>query len=58
MSAVINHAKDLLVPAFPAAVNTHWETMNCFVWNVHERASEEREFVYELGTWRRFLRSQ
>jgi hypothetical protein len=53
-----------LVPAIPAAVNKHWETVNCLVWNEHKRASEEREFFYEiswiaeLGTWRRFLRSR
>jgi len=64
MSAVATHATALSVPAFPSAVDTHWETVTCEVWNQHERASEERELVYEiswipeLGTWRRFLRSQ
>jgi len=64
MSAVATHARALFVPAFPTAVDTHWETITCLVWNQHEHASEERELVYEigwipeLGTWRRFLRSQ
>lgn len=49
----------LLVPAFPAGVDSRWETENRPVWNEQEYASEERELVYEiswiveLGTWRR-----
>jgi len=64
MSAVANHARALFVPAFPPTAGTHWEAVTCTVWNQHEHASEERELVYEiswipeLGTWRRFLRSQ
>ena len=64
MSAATTDAKAVFVPAFPTAVGTHWETVTCMVWNQHEHASEEREFVYEiswipeLGTWRRFLQSQ
>jgi len=64
MSAVATPARALWFPAFPTAVDKHWETVTCLVWNLHEHANEEREFVYEfswipeLGTWRRFLRSQ
>lgn len=52
------------ISAFPVAVELYWEMESRFVWNEHERANEEREFVYEiswiteLGAWRRFLRSQ
>ena len=64
MSAVTIHASALFVRAFPTALDTHWETVTCLVWNQHEHGSEECELVYEiswipeLGTWRRFLRSQ
>lgn len=63
--SVMNHfseARD--IPAFPVAVELHWEIESRLVWNEHERANEERELVYEiswiteLGAWRRFLRSQ
>jgi hypothetical protein len=62
MSAVVSYVAPL-VPAFPTGVDMHWETENRIVWNEREHASEERELVYEiswiaeLGTWRRFLRS-
>jgi hypothetical protein len=64
MSATATFAEALPVPAFPAGVDTHWETENRMVWNERRHTSEEREFVYEvswiaeLGAWRRFLRSQ
>jgi hypothetical protein len=64
MSATAAFAEALGVPAFPAGVDTHWETKNRMVWNERQQASEEHEFVYEvswiaeLGAWRRFLRSQ
>ena len=64
MSAIATHARDLFVPAVPTGVDTHWETVTCLVWNQHQQADEKRELVYEiswipeLGTWRRFLRSQ
>ena len=63
MSAVVSYVASS-VPAFPAGVNTHWETENRTVWNEQAHASEERELVYEiswiaeLGVWRRFLKSQ
>jgi hypothetical protein len=52
------------VPAFPAGVNTRWETEHRMVWNEQQHTSEERELVYEisciaeLGAWRKFLRLQ
>ena len=64
MSSIVTSAAFLSVPAFPAAVEAHWETENRTVWNEVEHASEECELVYEiswiaeLGIWRRFLRSQ
>jgi len=64
MSALATHATALSMPAFPSAAGTHWETVTRLVWNDREHTSEERELVYEiswiaeLGTWRRFLRSQ
>jgi hypothetical protein len=63
MSAATGCIAALPVPAFPAAVEARWETENRTVWNELDRASEERELVYEiswiaeLGIWRRFLRS-
>jgi hypothetical protein len=64
MSAVATHATSFFLPAFSTALDTHWETVTCFVWNQREHAGEERELVYEISwipellTWRRFLRSQ
>jgi hypothetical protein len=64
MSAIATQATALSDPSFPSAVDTHWETVICSLWNQRERASEDYELVYEiswipeLGTWRRFLRSQ
>jgi len=63
MSAMATGTSLFSVPAFPTAVDAHWETENRSVWNEQEHASEERELVYEiswiaeLGIWRRFLRS-
>jgi hypothetical protein len=63
MSAMVSYVAPL-APAFPAGVDARWETENRTVWNEQERASEERELIYEiswiaeLGVWRRFLRSQ
>lgn len=51
------------VAAFPAGIDTHWETENRVVWNTQLGAAERQELVYEvkwveeLGAWRRFLRS-
>jgi hypothetical protein len=64
MSAGGTHAEAFPVAAFPAGLNAQWETEIRTVWNEREYTSEERELVYEiswiseLGTWRRFLRSQ
>jgi hypothetical protein len=64
MSAIVAYTADAVVPAFPAAVELHWEIENRVVWNEHGHTNEERELVYEiswieeLGAWRRFLRSQ
>ena len=64
MSAVGTHARALFVPTFLAAVDTHWETETCLLWNQHEDANEEHELVDEiswipeLGAWKRFLKSQ
>ena len=64
MSPIATSATFPAVPAFPAGIDSHWETQNRTVWNEQEHASEERELVYEiswiveLGVWRRFLRSQ
>jgi hypothetical protein len=63
MSVMVSYVAPL-VPAFPAGVDARCETENRTVWNEQERASEERELIYEiswiseLGVWRRFLRSQ
>lgn len=63
MSALSNSTVDP-VPAFPAAVDAHWETERRVVWDDKQYANEERELVYEIswipeiGVWRRFLRSQ
>jgi hypothetical protein len=64
MSAGAIHAEVLPVAAFPAGSELHWETENRIVWNEQQHTSQECELVYEiswiseLGTWRRFLRSQ
>jgi hypothetical protein len=64
MPAGSTHPEGFPVATLPAGLDAHWETQNRFVWNEYEQASEERELVYEiswiseLGTWRRFLRSQ
>jgi len=64
MSTGAIHAEALPIAAFPPGLDAYWETVNRTVWNERENTSEECELVYEiswiseLGTWRRFLRSQ
>ena len=64
MSISANHAEALAIAAFPPGLDAYWETVNQTVWNERENTSEKCELVYEvswiseLGTWRRFLRSQ
>jgi hypothetical protein len=64
MSTGANHAEVLAIAAFPPGLEAYWETVNQIVWNERENTSEKCELVYEiswiseLGTWRRFLRSQ
>jgi predicted transposase YbfD/YdcC len=43
MSAIVTYTADAVVPAFPAAVELHWEIENRVVWNEHEHTNEERE---------------
>jgi hypothetical protein len=64
MSTGATHAEALATAAFPPGLDAYWETVNQTVWNERENTSEKCELVYEiswiseLGTWRRFLRSQ
>jgi hypothetical protein len=61
MSAIATHATALSGASFPSAVDTHWETVTCLLWNQCEHVSEECELVYEiswipeLGAWRRLI---
>jgi hypothetical protein len=64
MSAIVPHATALSGPSFSSAIDTHWETITCLLWNQRECVSEDYELVYEISwipeleAWRRFLRSQ